>query len=132
MQYGKAIYTLLNGTVGVSDRIYPMIAPQQAVKPYVVYKSISVLANSTHNKTSSVNTIRVQLDIVSKSFETCQEIEAAITAVLPVRSQGSYGTDTTIQQIEFLGMDDDQYDDEENNFIISADYEIREVVGATD
>ena len=82
MQYGKAIFNILNGVIGVGNRIYPVMAPQMVTLPYVVYKTVSIVSNATHNKTSSVNSIRVQLDIIANSFESCQDIEQSIRGVL--------------------------------------------------
>lgn len=132
MQYGKAIYNILDGTVGVSNRIYPELAPQLAVLPYLVYKTVSIVGNPTQNKTSTVDTVRVQINIIAKSFAECQSIEESLRSVLCIRYADSHGTSRIIQQIDFISMDTNQYDDNENNFIISCDYELREVVNSTD
>ena len=131
MQYGKAIYNILNGNVSVADRIYPEIAAQEVAFPYIVYKTVGVSGNPTLNKTSTVDTVRVQIDIVAKTFAECQTIEELVRSVLCTRTADTHGTSRIIQQIDFVSMDTNQYDDQEDNFIISCDYELREVVNTT-
>lgn len=135
METGKAIYNLLDGTVGVGSRIYPMIAPQQATLPYIVYKIVSVVPHPTINKTSSVDTVTMQLDIVvdRNSYATAHTIEAAIRTALATRTQGTHGTTRTIQQIDFDGILPDQWNDEDSDhYILSVQYVAREVISSTD
>lgn len=131
MQYGKAIVSILSGNTSAGNRVYPLAASQESPFPYIVYRQIGSTIHNTLNNTGSVATVRVQLDLVAKEYLTCQALESEVRNLLVKRSQGSYGTDTTIQNIDCISIDDDQYEADNNLYIISADYEIREVINNT-
>ena len=133
MESGKAIYNLLSFNVGVGDRIYPVVGPQQATLPYIVYKVVGAVNHNTWNKTSSVDTVTMQLDIVADSYATAHAIEASVRTYLPKRVQGTHGTSRTIQNIDYDGILYDGFDEgDENNYLLSVQYVFREVTSTTD
>lgn len=133
MESGKAIYNILTGNVGVGTRIYPVVAPQQPTLPYIVYKVVSAVNHNTWNKTSSVDSVTMQLDIVADSYATAHTIESSVRTYLPQRTQGTHGTTRTIQNIDYDGIIFDGFDeDDENNYVLSVQYVFREVTSSTD
>jgi hypothetical protein len=68
----------------VGQRIFPIQAPQQAEKPYVVWQKVSSDPIATHSEQNSEadSFNRVQFTVVASDFEKVAEISAALVAAL--------------------------------------------------
>lgn len=68
---GKVIYEILSNDAGVttlvSTRIFPIVAPQETVLPYVVYNLVSNAPTNTKDGASESDTFRVQIDSYAKT-----------------------------------------------------------------
>jgi hypothetical protein len=71
---GKAIYHILTNTTAVTDlvntRIFPVVAPQETILPYVVYNTVSNQPTDTKDGASESDTFRIQIDIYAKTNST--------------------------------------------------------------
>ena len=72
METGKAIYKLLKDSSAVgaicADRIFPEMAQQDAVLPFIVYTVTDTTPAATKNATSKLDTARVELYCVSDAW----------------------------------------------------------------
>jgi hypothetical protein len=96
MKAGKAIYAALTANAGltalVGTRIYPDYGIQKPTLPYVVYTVLQTNPSPTKDGASKLDTIRVQIDTWSDSFETAQTVSEQVRAVLEFITPGTYGT----------------------------------------
>lgn len=85
MIIGKAIYGLLYDgglSASVASRIYPMRRSQVLPQvPCIVYNIISQVPNNTKLEVSSVDTVRIQLNIFGQ-YDECQSIAADCRSVM--------------------------------------------------
>jgi len=95
MSVGSAIYSLLNGngTVAglVGTKIYPNYAPQSTVMPMLVYVVLSSDPEDTKDLTGDVEDIRVQINILTRSYAEIETIYDAVKSVLN-RYSGTSGS----------------------------------------
>lgn len=86
MSLETKLYTLLSGDAGVSalvsNRIYPLAAPQQADLPFVVYTRISSGREYTLSGATGLENPRMQVDCYAETYSSAKAIsEAVVTAV---------------------------------------------------
>lgn len=87
--YGKVLYNLLSNDATVSgllsNRIFPVIVPQEALFPAIVYTQVACTFKYTHRtsqQASKIETHLIQLDIFDKSYDVMiQAAEAAKNAL---------------------------------------------------
>lgn len=66
-------------TALVSDRVYPVIAPQGASVPRIVYTPVAM--DQVHNlggRDGSLRFVRVQIDCWAETFDEALSVEAAV------------------------------------------------------
>ena len=73
---GKAIYYQLRNLC--EGRIYPVIAPENCPFPFMVYQIISTVPNHTKDSTSLVDTMRVQVAILDKTYGSVCELSSQV------------------------------------------------------
>lgn len=78
----ERLVTVLSGVAG--GRIYPLVAPQPATTPYVVYTRVSstlenVLAG---NGTPPIDNTRFQVDCYSKTYSEALTVASAVQAAM--------------------------------------------------
>lgn len=127
MVTGKVIYGILSTTAGVtalvSTKIYPHIAPQEVMMPFVTFEATDCRPTNTKNNVSHLDTYLVTLTIFDSSYTTVQAIDEAIRAAL------DQYRDQTVNSVEVDAIIYDNgvelYDDQANVYAIQANYQMR-------
>lgn len=103
-------------TALVGTRIYPAVAPQNVVAPFVVLTTVSSTPTNAMSELAStrLNVARVQVDCYSKSYVEVHQVASAIDAVLANLTRPDL---TAIQEVS-----SDLYDDETQLRRVSTDY----------
>jgi hypothetical protein len=66
----------------VSMRVYPLVAPDSPVTPYIVYQNI---ANSPENTLADgvpINNTRMQIDVYDKTYAGVKALAASVVAAM--------------------------------------------------
>jgi hypothetical protein len=103
-----ALYNLLSNDSGVSNlvgtRIYPVLADEQEVEPYLVYQVVSAPRTNTLQAPMDVVQARVQVTCWATSYYGAVQLKEAVRACL----SGYRGTEATSQTvIEYIAMEDE-------------------------
>lgn len=76
------LLALLNNATDAGPRIYPQVAPDAPVKPYIVYQRISANSeNVLSGKTNLINT-RLQMDCYADTYVAAQALAAQVDALM--------------------------------------------------
>jgi len=107
MNFGKAIFSLLNNSLGsqVDGDIYPNIAPQSASLPYIVYSLTGTSPQNTKDAPATAQLVDIQVDIVGKSFEKVVNLAKDVRTALE-RSSFS-DTDVEVDDIAYISANSD-------------------------
>jgi len=87
LQTGKAIFEILSTDpalvtlLGGKD-IFPSEAPQETALPYIVYNNIQVTPSHTKTSTSTLDVVRMQIDVFAKRYSEVQAIEERVRVLL--------------------------------------------------
>lgn len=87
----------------LAQRIYQNRAPEQTEKPYAVFDRISTVRSLTHNGTSDLHTVRMQIDVYGTGADQARAAADAVTDAL--HPQKWVDGDTTVQ---LCVLDNDQ------------------------
>lgn len=74
------IQPILAGTV--SGRCYPLVAPDNPTKPYIVYQVVSKVPEVTLESTEARERCRIQIDAYATTYAEVKTLEASIKAAL--------------------------------------------------
>lgn len=66
----------------VSERVYPVTAPQHTVMPYLTYRRISTPQDYAHDGPTGLHRPRFQIDGYGKHFTDVMDIAAEVRAAL--------------------------------------------------
>ena len=120
MSIEDAIYTRLSGHAGLTAiigvRHYPVIAPQNPVAPYVVWRRSGTNKISLLSVDTDISQVEYQFECYATTFEVARSIVNELRLALQRYSATVSGTvimDITIEN------DEDDYDDMENLFYSS-------------
>jgi hypothetical protein len=119
MQVGKAIKSLLN-TAGYN--CYPEVIPETVTGDAIVYTVISDIPLTSKERTSLVDTFRVQINCYSHSYPNAVTLAQNVRAALD-RKSGTYNT-VVVDQINFIDQGS-SYDLDMNEVGIRQDYYVR-------
>jgi hypothetical protein len=123
---GKALYTILSTNNSVKtlvvDRIYPVVAAQDAALPYIVYNQISETPNANKERQKQIRTYRMQIDCYADTYDSATTLALAVQLALSFYT-GTVGT-TKIDIIVFEN-ENDAYDTDTEIHRKSHDYQIR-------
>jgi hypothetical protein len=126
MTVGKAIFTLLLSDTDlrgiVNNRIFPEVAQQDAVLPYVVYNISSNEPSDTKREPSKMDTAQIEVNLYSTSYTECIDMATHVRAALD-RVRGTY-TGVNVQSIQYLGEVID-FDEAQRAYNITSDYDVR-------
>ena len=126
MTVGKAIYNLLLSNADlraiVDTRIFPEVAQQDAVLPYVVYNVSSNEPSDTKREPSKLDTAQIEVNLYSTSYTECIDMATHTRAALD-RVTGTY-SGVNVQSIQYLGEIID-FDEAQRTYNITADYDVR-------
>lgn len=124
-----AVYSILSNASGVtslvSTKIYPTIAAQEAVAPFIVFNSaISVDPTDTKTRPSSLDRFRIQVDCYGRTRKQAVSVHLAVRTALDGYTIGSTVASVKLDGIKFE-TENDAFDEEVDIFRKSADYIIR-------
>ena len=126
MTVGKAIFSLLLGDADlraiVDNRIFPEVAQQDAVLPYVVYNISSNEPSDTKREPSKMDTAQIEVNLYSESYTQCIDMATHVRAALD-RVSGTY-SGVNVQSIQYIGEVID-FDEAQRTYNITADYDVR-------
>jgi hypothetical protein len=106
MTIQEQLFALLANATPAADRIYPLIAPDSAPPPYLVYQRISANTENILSGSSGLINTRIQLDVYATTYAQAQDIAAAIDGLmaawnvqnLSVLSQDFYEPDAKLHR----------------------------------
>lgn len=117
MNLETKLYSLLSSDAGVialcSTRIYPLVAPQEAAMPLIVYTRVSSGREYSLTGYSNLENPRMQIDCYGTTYSETKALAEAVTTAL--RGATTFGT----------AQDDPQemYEDDETHRV-SIDFSI--------
>lgn len=80
MSIQTLLFSSLKGLV--DNKVYPMVAPQNTIPPYIVYQRVSSFDTQTMEGTESLDLARFQISIYSKKYpESIALMESVKTAL---------------------------------------------------
>lgn len=111
LNVGKAIYNILSQdeTVGLKNKIFPLIAENGTTYPFCVYKRNSLSFDITKDVYKTQLEGIVELTIVSDKYEQSIEVAETITEKLS-KSKGVFAN-IEIKKIEIIDASEDYQDD---------------------
>jgi len=118
---GKVIHDLLDQLV--SDKVYPIVAPQGAALPFITYQVIDKSDPwDTKGADSDADLARVQINIFTTTYSAANTLAASVRAILDFYT----GTNNSVvvDRIRFAS-EYDLGEGLENYYRISQDYMIR-------
>ena len=118
---GKVIHDLLDQLV--SDKVYPIVAPQGAALPFITYQVIDKSDPwDTKGADSDADLARVQINIFTTTYSAANTLAASVRAILDFYT----GTNNSVvvDRIRFAS-EYDLVEGLENYYRISQDYMIR-------
>ena len=118
---GKVIHDLLDQLV--TDKVYPIVAPQGAALPFITYQVIDKSDPwDTKGADSDADLARVQINIFTTTYSAANTLAASVRAILDFYT----GTNNSVvvDRIRFAS-EYDLGEDLENYYRISQDYMIR-------
>ena len=118
---GKVIHDLLDQLV--TDKVYPIVAPQGAALPFITYQVIDKSDPwDTKGADSDADLARVQINIFTTTYSAANTLAASVRAILDFYT----GTNNSVvvDRIRFAA-EYDLGEDLENYYRISQDYMIR-------
>jgi len=118
-----AVYSALTGDATVSGlvgtRIYPLVAPQDAALPAIVYQRISQQARVSHSGNSCLARTRLQVLSISESYSGAKALAKAVQDVLHTRRDQA--ADPRIDVI-LLDDEEDGFTDTNDLYTVRQDY----------
>ena len=109
MNAGKAVYGILSGTTAVTDivgtRIFPEIAEQEAVTPFIVYQLQSVDPEDTHDGPSKLDEVRFEFLCYADSYNAAADLGEKVRGALD-RVSGTYNG-VNVESVQFNDVDID-------------------------
>jgi len=106
----------------VGTRIYPVSAPREAAMPYIVTRIIANRPSDTKDGVSTVDYLRVSIDVVAQDTDQALEIDDAVRQALDRFSGTANGVNVTsaqyISTLEDWNWVDERYE-------VTSDYHVR-------
>lgn len=124
-----AIVKILDDSVAVgaivSNRIYPMVAPQEADRPYITYQKIANEPTDTKDGVSTIDVVRMDIDCWSDKDGGQVDILTLADVVRTAldRTSGTFAG-VVIQSIRFMNSNSD-YNQDAEIYHITQEYSIR-------
>ena len=132
MEIGKAIYKILSQNSDVSTlvgtRIFPNVAPQTTIFPFIIYDVTGVQPNDTKDGPSTLDTNDVMISCYSETYIQASDLAQKIRVAMDRINDGIYGGEQ-IQSSQFQSYND-IFDDTSGDAGIyrkSLDFEIRQI-----
>jgi len=128
MNAGKAVYGILSANSGVTDivgtRIFPEIAEQEAVTPFVIYQLQSVAPEDTHDGPSKLDEVRFEFLCYADSYNEAADLGVAVRAALD-RVSGTYNG-VNVESVQFNDVDVEiEYDPRRYSQVLKFTFRIK-------
>ena len=128
MNAGKAVYGILSGTTAVTDivgtRIFPEIAEQEAVTPFVIYQLQSVAPEDTHDGPSKLDEVRFEFLCYADSYNAAADLAVAVRGALD-RVSGTYNG-VNVESVQFNDVDVEiEYDPRRYSQVLKFTFRIK-------
>jgi hypothetical protein len=127
---GKAIYSLLSAsqtlTAIVSTRIFPDMATQTAVYPFIVYSIDGTQPTDTKDGASILDVVDLVILVFANTYSQAQEVAGIVRTTLD-RSRGDEeDEENTIDSIRFSTQQSAQMNIDKHVYIVEQHYDVRE------
>lgn len=117
LNIGKAIYTILQTSIDIDKKIYPLIADEGTTFPFIIYKRTGLTPESTKDNTNE--NVSVEINIASSNYSESIDLAIKIRKALE-HKKGTY-SDIAIEDIV---IDDATEDYIEDTFIQTLTFKI--------
>lgn len=130
MKVGLAIYSILSGESDITDlvstRIFPNVAPQTTVFPFIIYDVDGDSPTDTKQGVSELDINSVMVSCYSETYTQACDLALHIRTALDRLPEATYGT-IKIQSSEYRGYNDIFDDKAGDNGIYrkAIDFDIR-------
>ena len=58
----------------VDSRVYPLIAPENVLTPYIVYTRVAMIPENTLDGKASIDLVRMQIDVYGSSYALAKSL----------------------------------------------------------
>ena len=117
LNIGKAIYTILQTSIDIDKKIYPLIADEGTTFPFLIYKRTGLTPESTKDNTNE--NVSVEINIASSNYSESIDLAIKVRKALE-HKKGTY-SDIAIEDIV---IDDATEDYIEDTFIQTLTFKI--------
>lgn len=117
LNIGKAIYTILQTSIDIDKKIYPLIADEGTIFPFIIYKRTGLTPESTKDNTNE--NVSVEINIASSNYSESIDLAIKVRKALE-HKKGTY-SDIAIEDIV---IDDATEDYIEDTFIQTLTFKI--------
>lgn len=117
LNIGKAIYTILQTSIDIDKKIYPLIADEGTTFPFIIYKRTGLAPESTKDNTNE--NVSVEINIASSNYSESIDLAIKVRKALE-HKKGTY-SDIAIEDIV---IDDATEDYMEDTFIQTLTFKI--------
>lgn len=117
LNIGKAIYTILQTSIDIDKKIYPLIADEGTTFPFIIYKRTGLTPESTKDNTNE--NVSVEINIASSNYSESIDLAIKVRKALE-HKKGTY-SDIAIEDIV---IDDATEDYIEDTFIQTLNFKI--------
>jgi len=131
MEIGKAIYQMLTeeqSLIAVGTRVFPNVAPQTTVFPFIIYDVTGVTPTDTKENASTLDINDLTISVYAETYSQAELLAYEVRASLDYRKYEVY-QGVTIQSIKFVSYND-IFDDTSGDAGIyrkALDFELRQV-----
>ena len=126
---GIAIYNILTNAAAVTDivgsQIFPDMATQQAVYPFIVYEITGTISSETKDGPSKLDEVTVSIISYSNSYQQAQTIARQVRIALD-RTRGIFAG-VEVQSIQFENQFSTAMSFEKKVYVVEQSYIVREV-----
>lgn len=113
IQIGKAVYQLLSSDTGVTEkvenRIYPLIADQGTIYPFIIYKRTGIEPMTSKDRFICSEVTSVDVIIASDRYDESIEVAELVKDAL-IGKNGIY-SGIKITDIDMISADEDYIED---------------------
>lgn len=117
LNIGKAIYTILQTSIDIDKKIYPLIADEGTTFPFIIYKRTGLTPESTKDNTNE--NVSLEINIASSNYSESIDLAIKVRKALE-HKKGTY-SDIAIEDIV---IDDAAEDYIEDTFIQTLTFKI--------
>ena len=107
----ETLFTTLSALAG--GRVYPLIAPDSPIKPFIIYQNIANTPEVTLANGVPISNTRMQIDCYDKTYAAVKAFAAAVQAAM---------TSATFTNVPL--MNQDLYEQEVKLYRVQLDFSI--------